>query len=74
MEERDKPLLDRFSELMKNGVNEQRAIQFFAVLSVSEYDRLIELFAHEQDIGFPETVRRKIVTILQKLRMAKAGR
>jgi len=71
MDESDTLLLDKFSSLMKNGVNEAQAVQFFAVLSVTEYDQLIDIFDREQDIGFPETVRQKLTIILEKLRAAK---
>lgn len=74
MDVQDQELMQKLDELVRSGLNESAAIQFFAMLSISEYDRLIIIFKDAGVSGLPEQTRRKLVMILEKLRMAKAGR
>ena len=70
----DQELMQKLNEVVKGGLSESSAIQFLALLSVSEYDRLIIIFKDDEQTGLPVHTRQKLVTILEKLRRAKGGR
>jgi uncharacterized protein YoaH (UPF0181 family) len=74
MDGEDQVLVKKLDELVKGGLSESSAIQFLAILSISEYDRLIEIFNDTDKTGLPELTRKKLVMILEKLRLAKGGR
>ena len=74
MEDRDREILEKLTVLTQTSVTESGAIQFLALLSLSEYDRLIDLFEQGQHDGLSVSLRRKLIIILKKLRMAKGGR
>ena len=74
MDDQNQELLAKIDEVVRSGLSESSAIQFLALLSISEYDRMIEIFKDTDTTGLPEHTRRKLVTILEKLRIAKGGR
>lgn len=74
MDEQDTALMQKLEEIVKSGLTDSSAIQFLALLSISEYDRLIGIFKDANMTGLPEQTRHKLVMILEKLRLAKGGR
>lgn len=71
LEAEDRELFDKLNTLMQHGLNEASALNFFSLLTVAEYDRLIAL-CEQGAFGLSDQVCGKLVTILQKLREVKA--
>ena len=69
----DFALYEKLKTTVSAGLTESDALQFLAVLSISEYERLIEIFKG-QETGFPEPTRKKMVTILERLLLAKRSK
>lgn len=66
----DQQLLTKFQATISALPTEDQANDFFAHLSLAEYDRLRDLFEHQPLENFSEHERRALVAILQKLRQA----
>lgn len=73
MENGDRTLVEKLNAAVSGGLSESGAIQFLAILSISEYDRLIEIF-RTGDTGISVHTRQKLVIILEKLREAKRNK
>jgi len=73
VDDQDLELLERVSDFVHQGLSDSQAIQFFATLSVSEYDRLIVIFTEDEESGLSRHTRDALIKILKKLRDAKHG-
>ena len=67
MQEKQKLLYDKFSELIKVGFNEKTINKFFSRLNDNDYEILITLFEEGDFPGVNEEDKEKVIEVLYSM-------